>query len=77
MQGMAESGLLVCLCARLGQSLALAGLRYTGTRGHGISLVYADHQWNGYTPRIAFTLLYVLSIAIGKYSSSLPDELTV
>lgn len=31
-------------------------------------------QWSGYTPRIAFTLLYVLSIAIGKPKAVVPES---
>jgi palmitoyltransferase len=37
---------------------------------------HADSQWTGYTPRIGFTLLYVLVIAIGKLAIP-QDELTV
>lgn len=63
---MAESGVLVCLCPRLEPSLAFTRLRYTGMKKPILLMNCTYLQWNGYTPRIAFTLLYVLSIAIGK-----------
>jgi hypothetical protein len=54
--------MLVCLRTRLESSLAISRLCLSCRSSHCKN---AEGKWAGYTPRIAFTLLYVLSIAIG------------
>jgi hypothetical protein len=73
----AEPGVLVRLRAWLGPSLAFTRLRHTGMEQRILMMDRTHLQWNGYTPRIAFTLLYVLSIAIGKPAWGKETGLTV